>query len=77
MTIQENEIPVDFALKNRNVKLVEMGLQVGVPGKTKFKKETFEEGLERTRRIYPHLDGNFDGFYVAKFKKLGDGTLGR
>lgn len=54
-----------------------MGLEVGVPGKTKFKKEVFSEGLERTRRIYPHLDLVFDGFYVAKFKKMGDGNIGR
>jgi len=37
----------------------------------------FEEGMEKTRRIYPHLDPLFDGFFVAKFKKLGDGEIGR
>lgn len=54
-----------------------MGLNVGVPGKTKFKKQVFSEGLDRTRRIYPHLDQVLDGFFVAKFKKLGDGSIGR
>jgi len=33
--------------------------------------------MEKTRRIYPHLDPLFDGFFVAKFKKLGDGEIGR
>lgn len=44
---------------------------------TSFKKQVLADGLDKTRRIYPHLDSNFDGFYVAKFKKLGDGEIGR
>lgn len=64
---------VNHALKSRNVKLVEMGISIGVPGKTKYKKEIFDESLTKTRRIYPHLEEFFDGFFIAKFKKLGDG----
>jgi 25S rRNA (cytosine2870-C5)-methyltransferase len=69
---EENETVVDFALKNRSVKLVEMGLEIGEPGLTRFKKVDFDETMERSRRIYPHLLENFDGFYIAKFKKYSD-----
>jgi ribosomal RNA methyltransferase Nop2 len=34
--VQENESVVDFALKNRFVKLVDMGIEVGEEGYTKY-----------------------------------------
>ena len=35
ISVEENEWVVDYALKNRNVKLVETGIEVGEPGFTK------------------------------------------
>jgi ribosomal RNA methyltransferase Nop2 len=32
VSVEENEWVVDFALRNRFVKLVETGVEVGVPG---------------------------------------------
>jgi ribosomal RNA methyltransferase Nop2 len=65
---------VDYALRTRYVKLVEIGMseEVGEPGLTKHKHLRFHPSLNLTRRIYPHVH-NMDGFYVAKFKKFANG----
>ncbi|KAL4466783.1 hypothetical protein ABPG74_010380 [Tetrahymena malaccensis] len=72
VTVQENESVVDYALKNRFVKLVDMGIEVGEEGYTKYQDKRFDQQLKKTRRILPHVH-NMDGFYVAKLKKLENG----
>ncbi|EAR84747.2 NOL1/NOP2/sun family RNA methylase, putative (macronuclear) [Tetrahymena thermophila SB210] len=72
VTVQENESVVDYALKNRFVKLVDMGIEVGEEGYTKYQDKRFDPQLKKTRRILPHVH-NMDGFYVAKLKKLENG----
>lgn len=68
ITVDEDESVVDYALRKRpHVKLVETGLEFGVPGFTSFEGKHFHPSLSLTRRYYPHKH-NMDGFYVAKFK---------
>ncbi|KAK0731048.1 NOL1/NOP2/sun family-domain-containing protein [Lasiosphaeris hirsuta] len=69
--VEENEQVVAYALSRRpNVKLVETGLPFGKEGFTGFMGKEFHPSLKLTRRFYPHLY-NVDGFFVAKFQKIG------
>ncbi|PSN59835.1 NOL1/NOP2/sun family putative RNA met [Corynespora cassiicola Philippines] len=71
VTVEENEQVVQYALNKRpNVKLVETGLTFGKEGFTKIQGKIFHPSMKLTRRYYPHAY-NVDGFYVAKFKKIG------
>ena len=71
VTIEENEQVVQYALSRRpNVKLVETNLAFGKEGFTSFMGKKFDPSLKLTRRYYPHTY-NVDGFYVAKFQKVG------
>ncbi|PRT54441.1 hypothetical protein B9G98_02061 [Wickerhamiella sorbophila] len=69
--VEENEAVVDYVLRKRpNVQIVDTGLEIGKEGFTSFRGKTFNPKLKLTRRYYPHTY-NVDGFYVAKFKKIG------
>lgn len=46
------------------------GLPFGKEGFTSFMGKDFPPSLKMTRRFYPHLY-NVDGFFVAKFQKIG------
>lgn len=73
ISVEENEAVVDFALKNRYVKLVETGVEIGTEGLAKYKEHRFHPSLKLTKRIYPHTH-NMDGFFFAKFKKFAHGV---
>jgi ribosomal RNA methyltransferase Nop2 len=74
VTVEENEQVVEYALTKRpNVKLVETGLTFGKAGFTSFRGKTFNDKMKWTKRFYPHMY-NVDGFFVAKFKKIGPTT---
>jgi 25S rRNA (cytosine2870-C5)-methyltransferase len=71
VTVDENEDVVEYALRKRpNVKLVDTGLTFGREGFLKYRGKHFNAKMNLTRRYYPHAF-NVDGFFVAKFKKVG------
>lgn len=73
VSIEENEWVIDYALRNRYVKLVETGLEIGEPGITKQKDKRFHPSVKLCKRIYPHMH-NMDGFFVCKLRKFAEGV---
>jgi len=71
LLVEENEWVVDYGLKNRNVKLVSTGLDLGEEGFQKYRSWRFHPTMNLTRRYYPHTH-NMDGFFIAKFKKTSN-----
>ena len=69
VSIEENEEVINYALKNRKVKLVDTGLTLGEPGMHKFKGKIFHPSMILCKRIYPHVY-NMEGFFIAKLKKI-------
>ncbi|MCD6421323.1 MAG: RsmB/NOP family class I SAM-dependent RNA methyltransferase [Thaumarchaeota archaeon] len=73
LTIEENELVVDWLLKMRdNAEIKEFALP-GLKsrnGLTEFENLKLDEGLKKTLRIMPY-DNWAEGFYIAKIAKRG------
>ena len=68
---EENEIVVDFLIKNFNLQLEEIKLPSELktrPGITEWQNEKLSPELKKCVRLYPQ-DNNTEGFFLAKLKK--------
>ena len=71
ISVQENEEVIDYALKNRRVKIVESGIDFGSKGIKKFQGKRFDENVKKCVRVYPHVN-NLEGFFVCKLQKISN-----
>ena len=67
--VEENEAVIQYALENRNIKIIPTDLNYGLPGYKKYKMYKFNEKMNLCRRFFSHVH-NSDGFFVCKLKKL-------
>lgn len=64
---EENELILDFALKNFPVKIESISLPLKCrPGLTKWKDQTLNKEISKACRIYPQ-DNDSEGFFISKF----------
>ncbi len=70
---EENEGVVDFVLKNfSNIKIETIKLPITCrSGLTKWNDNTYDSEVKKSCRVYPQ-DNNTEGFFIAKFKKIGE-----
>ena len=66
---EENEQVANYALKKRNVQIMESELKFGRPGFDKMRQYRLHSSVTKCRRYFPHLH-NMDGFFVCKLLKL-------
>ena len=67
---EENEAVLDHVLESDRVRceLVEFDLPLdAAPGVTEWEDETYDQSVERAKRIYPHLNDT-GGFFCAKLE---------
>lgn len=65
---EENEMIVDWALKNLPVKLEETGLKIGSPGLTTFFGKKLNKEIVKCKRFWPSKTKT-QGFFIAKMVK--------
>ena len=67
---EENEAVLDRVLETEPCRLVDIEVPIDTdPGITEWDGRTFDETVERARRIWPHRNDT-GGFFVAKFEVI-------
>lgn len=65
---EEDELVVDWALRNLPLRLVETNLDIGEPGLTNAFGKQIASEVKKTRRLWPNKTGT-QGFFIARFER--------
>ena len=66
---EENEMNIDWAIKNLPVRLEKVNLAIGEPGLTKVFGKELHPDIAFCRRFWPHKTGT-EGFFIAKLVRI-------
>ena len=73
---EENEMIVNFLLRNFDVEIEKLSLPLKFrEGVCEWEGEKLDENVKKCLRLYPQ-DNNSDGFFVARIRKVGEGVKG-
>lgn len=70
--VLENEAVVDYAIRNRFVRVIPAESDIGENGSTNFEDKRFDPSVKMTKKVMPHIH-NMDGFFYAKLVKVKEG----
>lgn len=65
---EENELVISNVLNMKDLSLINIGMDIGEPGLTRFQSYNFASDLIKAKRLYPHKS-NGEGFFIAKMVK--------
>lgn len=68
MEPEDDEIVIDWALKNLPIKLEKIDLGIGIPGILEFEGQEFDPEISKCVRVVPYLS-NTQPFFIAKIVK--------
>ena len=66
---EENEEVIDYAIRQRPIRIIATGLPVGAPGFPKPFDQELHPSLRLARRFYPYQH-QMEGFFICKIEKL-------
>ena len=70
LNIEEDEKIVDWAIKNLNLKVLDINLNIDEKNKLPITIENMDKSINKTIKIMPSK--NFEGFYIAKLQKISN-----
>jgi len=71
ISLEENERVLQYALEKRDVKLIDINIDIGVHGFKRCGGFVFHHTMSKTKRIWPQMH-QMDGFFIAKLKKVSN-----
>ncbi|MFX1295342.1 MAG: RsmB/NOP family class I SAM-dependent RNA methyltransferase [Promethearchaeota archaeon] len=66
---EENEYIIEAALKQGNIEVIDLDIQLGEPGLTEVFGRKLSPHLKKAKRFYPFLQKTI-GFFICKLKKV-------
>ena len=68
INLEEDEKIVDWAIKNLNLRVIDINLNIEEKNKLPITTENMDKSINKTIKIMPSK--NMEGFYIAKLQKI-------